>query len=40
MEDNAKTLEWLCDTGKEDWKRPNAFIHEHFISFLDIRAIW
>lgn len=39
MEDNAKTLEWLCDTGK-DWKRPNAFIHEHFISFLDIRAIW
>lgn len=40
MEDNAETLEWLCEVGKGDWKRPNALIHQHLISFLDIRAIW
>lgn len=26
MGDNAKTLKWLCDTGKEDRKKTNAHL--------------
>lgn len=35
MGDNAETLKWPCDAGKEDWKKA-----ETFHRFLNIRAIW